>query len=357
MRMQKAEEADRYETILYEDFSKWSAGTPDTPDGTMYPETYFDDYDNKLPADMFMQEGDYTGVGLYQAGGCLALNYPGMGGYLNFPAMEMSGKIVLTARVKALGDKTTSFAINVLTGDASNPQSVENDGGMNGMMKATSEDGWIEIRREIINPYTSPCWLQINAMMYNATGIVVDYVKIERDLSFLTAPSLTGANHFSNDGFTAYWQADPCAESYLVSLFEKTPVSGADHQAFEDFETAAMDDMTGEISLADGWTGTFGFSLDGSIAKASETPDDVFEGEQSLRLHNNDRLSLFLDNTLIKDISMAFLANAEDKTQCALRVIPFTGYNPGDMDYPFYWMLKPSKLDDGWNWIQMTRDI
>lgn len=354
MRMQKAEEADRYETILYEDFSKWSAGTPDTPDGTMYPETYFDDYDNKLPADMFMQEGDYTGVGLYQAGGCLALNYPGMGGYLNFPAMEMSGKIVLTARVKALGDKTTSFAINVLTGDASNPQSVENDSGMNGMMKATSEDGWIEIRREIINPYTSPCWLQINAMMYNATGIVVDYVKIERDLSFLTAPSLTGANHFSNDGFTAYWQADPCAESYLVSLFEKTPVSGADHQAFEDFETAAMDDMTGEISLADGWTGTFGFSLDGSIAKASETPDDVFEGEQSLRLHNNDRLSLFLDNTLIKDISMAFLANAEDKTQCALRVIPFTGYNPGDMDYPFYWMLKPSKLDDGWNWIQMT---
>ncbi len=35
----KTEDADEnhYETLLYEDFSKWSAGTPDEPDGNMYP--------------------------------------------------------------------------------------------------------------------------------------------------------------------------------------------------------------------------------------------------------------------------------------------------------------------------------
>lgn len=353
-RVQQAEKTDRYETILYEDFSKWSKGTPEAPDEKMYPENYFVDYDNTLPSDMFQNEGDYIGAGLYQAGGSVALNYPGMGGWLNFPAKEMSGKLVLTARVKALGEKATLFAINILTGDIATPQSVENDGGMAGMMSATSEDGWIDIRREIVNLYSAPCWLQINAMMNNEKGIVVDYVKIERDLSYLSAPTFTGANHFSNDGFTAYWQTDPHADSYLVSLYKKTPTGDVDHQAYEDFENAVMDDMTGEIALSNGWSGSFGFSLDGNIIKAAEHPDDVFEGEQSIRLHNKDRLSLFLDNTLVKDITMAFMANVADKTKSALRVIPYTKYSPGDDDYPFYWMLKSSTLDDGWNWVKLT---
>lgn len=352
----KVEDADEnhYETLFYEDFSKWSAGTPDEPDGTMYPLTYFEDYDNTLPSDMFLTEGEYNGIGCYQAGGCIALNYPGMGGVINFPSMAMSGKLVLTARVKAIGEKSTLFSLNILTGGIDNPQSVENDGGMAGMMKATSADGWIDIRREIINTYTTPCWLQVNAMMYNATGILVDYVKIERDLTYLTAPASTSATRFTNDGFTASWQGNPNAETYLISLFEKTPLSSQDNQAYEDFENAKMDDLTGDISLGNGWSGTFGFSMDGNIATAAETPDDVFEGQQSIRLHNNDRLSLFIDNTIIKDISMAFYTNAADKTVPDLKVIPYTTFNPGDNDYGYYLMLRPSKLDDGWNWVQFS---
>lgn len=352
----KTEDADEnhYETLLYEDFSKWSAGTPDEPDGNMYPLNYFEDYDNTLPSDMFLNEGNYIGTGCYQAGGCIALNYPNMGGVLNFPASVMSGKLVLTARVKALGEKTTMFSINILTGAIENPQSVENDGGMAGMMYVTNADGWIEIRREIINSYSSPCWLQINAMMYNATGIVVDYVKIERDLTYLTAPASTSVGQFTNDGFSARWQENPNADTYLLSLYEKTPLSGQDNQAYEDFENAKMDDMTGEISLGNGWSGTFGFSINGNIATSAETPDDVFEGEQSIRLHNNDRLSLFIDNTIIKDISMAFYTNASDKTAPDLKIIPYTKYNPGDNDYDYYLMLRPSKLDEGWNWVQFS---
>lgn len=349
----EADNGDRYETIMYEDFSKWSAGTPENPDDTLYPIDYLTTFDNTLPSDMFMTPGEYTGVGCYQAGGCIALNYPGSGGYLNFPAMEMCGKLILTARVKAIGDKTTLFALNIVTGEPDNPQSVEGDNGMNGMMSATAADGWIDIRREIQNPYTSPAWLQINAMMYNTTGIVVDWVKIERDLEYLSAPSQAISHKFTNDGFTASWQKDPRAESYLVSLYEKTPVNGTDYQAYEDFEDAALDEMTGLIPLKNGWSGTFGFSFDGNIVT---DPDDVFEGAKSIRLHNNDRLTFFLDNTLVKDISMAFLANVaeENKKNVSLRVIPFTNYNPGDNDNAFYWMMRPERLDDGWNWVQMT---
>lgn len=352
----KAENADetQYETLFYEDFSKWSAGTPDEPDGTMYPLKYFDDYDNTLPSDMFINEGEHNGVGCYQAGGCIALNYPSMGGYINFPASAMNGKLVLTARVKALGEKTTMFSINILTGDLDNPQSVENDGGIAGMMNITSADGWIDIRREIINSYATPCWLQINAMMYNPTGIVVDYVKIERDLTYLTAPSSASATRFTNNGFTAQWQANPNADTYLLSLYQKTPLSTQDNQAYEDFENTKKDEITGEIALSNGWSGTFGFSMDGNIATATETPDDVFEGQQAIRLHNNDRLSLFIDNTIIKDISMAFYTNAADKNTSDLKVIPYTKYNPGDNDYGYYMMLRPSKLDDGWNWVQFS---
>lgn len=348
-----ADQDDKYETILYEDFSKWSEGTPDAPDGTMYPINYFTDFDKSLPSDMFMTPGDYIGTGCYQAGGCVALNYPGMGGFINFPTMEMSGKLILTARVKAIGEKRTSFAITILTGDAASPTSVENDGGANGLQTVTNADGWIDIRREIINPYSDPCWLQINAMMHNATGIVVDWVKIERDRDFLSAPMQTGTGKFTNEGFTASWQPNPKAKSYLISLYEKTPVDGKDHMAFEDFENAAIDETTGEIPLQTGWRGDFGFSFDGNIATE---PDDVFEGNKSIRLHNNDRLSFFLDNTLVKDISMAFLANVADKgnNELSLRVIPFTKHNPDDNDYSFYWTLRPSNLDDGWNWVQMS---
>lgn len=353
---QAAPEDERYETILYEDFSKWSAGTSDTPDETMYPVNYFDDYDNTLPSEMFLTEGAYDGVGCYQAGGCLALNYPGQGGYLNFPSMGMLGKIVLTARVKALGETTTMFSINLLTGDPANPQSVENDGGMGGMMSITSADGWIDIRREIVNSYVDPCWLQINAMMYNRSGIVVDYVKLERDRDYLTPPSGGLAGNFTNEGFTASWQADTAADSYLVSLYEKVPLSTDDNMAYEDFEEAALDEMTGEIALKNGWKGTFGFSFDGNIATAAETPDDVFEGNQSIRLHNNDRLTLFIDNTLVKDATMAIYAIVGDKekSEAELRVIPYTKYNPGDEDYDFYWMLTSRKLDEGWNWVQLS---
>lgn len=345
---------NHYETLLYEDFSKWSAGTPDEPDLVMYPLTYFEDYDNTLPSDMFLNEGAYNGTGCYQAGGCIALNYPGMGGVLNFPSLSMNGKLVLTARVKALGDKKTMFALNILTGNADNPQSVENDSGMGGMMTATSADGWIEIRREIINSYTDPCWLQINAMMYNAMGIVVDYVKVERDLTYLTAPSFTSASRFTNDGFTAEWQENPNADTYLLSLYEKNPLSSQDNQAYEDFENAKMDELTGEIKLSNGWSGTFGFSMDGNIATDTETPDDVYEGKQSIRLHNNDRLSLFIDNTIIKDILMAFYTNATDRTNVSLQVIPYTQYNPADGDYGYYLMMRASKLDEGWNWVQLS---
>lgn len=353
---QAAQDDARYETIMYEDFSKWSAGTPESPDETMYPENYFTDYDNTLPSDMFNNEGDYNGVGCYQAGGCLALNYPGQGGYINFPATNMLGKLVLTSRVKAVGETPTMFAMCIVTGDPASPQSVENDNGMNGMMRISSADGWVDIRREIINPYADDCWLQINAMMYNTTGIVVDYVKIERDCSFLTPPAAGFASHFTNDGFTAEWQADPAADSYLVSLYEKVPISSADNMANEDFESAVLDEMSGEIALKNGWKGKFGFSLDGNIVTAAEAPDDVFEGNQSLRLYNNDRLTLFLDNTLVKDMTMALYANVEDKdnSTAELRVIPYTKYNPGDDDYGFYWMILPKRLDSGWNWVQLS---
>lgn len=355
-RAHQAEDAERYETILYEDFGKWEAGSPEVPDETMYPENYFNDYDDTLPADMFMNDGSYRGCGCYQAGGCLALNYPGMGGFVNFPSMQMGGKLIVTARVKAIGEKNTSFSIVILTGDAASPVSVENDGGFNGMMTITNADGWIDIRREIINPYSDPCWLQVNAMMYNPTGIVVDYVKVERDLSYLTAPSFTGATQFANNGFTGYWQQDPRADSYMVSLYEKTPLTGDDGRIYEDFEDAAFSMFSGELTLKEGVTATVGFSLDGALATEAETPDDVFEGKQSVRLHNNDRLSLFLDNTLIKDISMAFMTNADTSNKNVdLRVIPFTKYNPGDNEYAFYWMLKPGNLDEGWNWVEMSK--
>lgn len=47
------DDPDRWETLIYEDFSLMTKGTEDAPDGTMYPEDYETTYNMYLPDDLF----------------------------------------------------------------------------------------------------------------------------------------------------------------------------------------------------------------------------------------------------------------------------------------------------------------
>lgn len=103
------DDPDRWETLIYEDFSLMTKGTEDAPDGTMYPEDYETTYNMYLPDDLFHTPG-WFGLGVYQAGGNMALNYPGFGGVLNSPMMNMQGRIRMQLRVKCI-DRARLFFI------------------------------------------------------------------------------------------------------------------------------------------------------------------------------------------------------------------------------------------------------
>lgn len=235
---QKAEETGDWETLINEDFSLMTAGTEDVPDGTMMPGETF----GLLPDELF-HTPDWYGIGVYQAGGNVALNYPGFGGVLNSPMMNMEGSIRIKLRVKSI-DRTRPFFVQLAAGGYDYPFDPTGTGQMN-MYQFTPEEGWQDIELNIINPYTGDdCFVQINAGTYNNGGLVIDYLTVERDKDYVATPIDLSASAFKEDGFTASWSKPYGAESYLVTLYEKKIVGTDNFTSEETFENASVEDGT-----------------------------------------------------------------------------------------------------------------
>lgn len=247
------DDADRWETLIYEDFSLMTKGTEDAPDGTMYPEDYETTYNMYLPDDLFHTPG-WFGLGVYQAGGNMALNYPGFGGVLNSPMMNMQGRIRMQLRVKCI-DRARPFFISILAGGYDYPfDPSDTQGGQMNLYNFEPEDGWQDIEVYVNIPYAgSDCFFQLNAATYNDGGLIVDYIKVSRDKEYLATPDGLTASKFVTDGFTASWNKAYGADSYLVNLYE-TKTVGTDNGKYEEsFEDASLD---GEqvVGLGEGWS-------------------------------------------------------------------------------------------------------
>ena len=262
------DDADRWETLIYEDFSLMTKGTEDVPDETMYPEDYETTYNMSLPDELFHTPG-WNGIGVYQAGGNLALNYPGFGGVLNSPMMNMQGRIRMQMRVKCI-DYSRPFLISIAAGGYDYPFDPAVDVQFN-LFNFEPEDGWQDIDVEVMIPYAgSDCFFQINAATYNDGGLIVDYVKVSRDKEYVATPDGLTASKFVTDGFTASWNKAYGADSYLVNLYE-TKTVGTDNCKYEEsFEDASLD---GEqvVGLGEGWSakGT-GDAITGDAADGSK---------------------------------------------------------------------------------------
>lgn len=102
---QNAEEADSWEVLVEEDFSLMKKGTDEKPDTVTFP----GQMSGFLPDSLFHTKG-WFGLGCFQAGGSVALNYPGFGGVLNTPLMNMQGRLRVQMRVKAIDKKMLFFA-------------------------------------------------------------------------------------------------------------------------------------------------------------------------------------------------------------------------------------------------------
>ena len=294
----KAEADEKWETLLSEDFSLWNKGTEDAPDSIMYPTTYFTDGSYVLPDSMFHSTG-WSGLGLYQAGGNIALAYPNMGGMFNTSPMVMQGKLRIKLRCKAI-KANVLFFMSVAAGDWIYP--YDPIGNQKNLYRLKPEDGWQDVELDIINPYAgSDCFIQVNGMTYNKGGLIVDSISIERDANYVSTPTGLGANHFTYTGFTASWNKTAGADSYIVNLYENKKTSDQNFVSSNDFEDATVNADGSFTGLGEGWSGQFA-----DEAASPWITDDAFEGEKSLKVaSDNDTLFFELPGSYIQDLSFA----------------------------------------------------
>lgn len=280
--VQKA--APVWENLLNEDFSKMLKGSEDEKNSTMLPEDFFENENWKLPDELFNTSG-WHGFGVYEAGGTCALYYPGMGGALDTPEIEMKGRIRLTAKVKALGENFLLF-LPLQCGNHNEPTYANSDANI---VTVKPEEGWRTITVTMINTCDEACWFRFDGMNYNNGTLLIDDISIDRDPDYVGAPGGLKATSFRSDGFTASWYAGIANSSWLVSLYEKRQIEDGNFVSVNKFENIENDWDDTLLGLSDGWIGSV-YSYNGWPLTSSE---DKYEDSNALYMTNEYDLLIF----------------------------------------------------------------
>lgn len=220
VKLAPAETEGEFETLTFvdEDFSRMTAGSVEAHDELHLTERYMTDNDPTLSSEWTAIPG-YSGVGLYQAGGALAIDYPDYGGFFNTPMMAMPGELTITFRCRSVKEKgKLAFFLNVVKGTVMNPEAVNEDASE--VIRITpedyNEDGWADVEFKLTNTYGGPdCFVQINTY----SGLLIDDLKIVGLQSFICTPESLGMSDMKRDGFKLEWTPVLGATDYLLSVF------------------------------------------------------------------------------------------------------------------------------------------
>jgi hypothetical protein len=196
----------------------------------------------------------WSGMGIYQAGGCCALAQPNYGGTLNTPEGSYEGKIIVTFRARCING-SQSLSVQMLKDGISFPDYATDDFFMETI---NDEDGWKKFEFSTTNICGDPkCFIQFYAGASGDGIIELDDVKVSHDLSFLTAPTQLTAFDFTKDGFTASWSRTSGADGYLISLKQLRPGSGeniVDNESFDDIKSTNGVINSDSANIPAGWT-------------------------------------------------------------------------------------------------------
>lgn len=337
---QKADENADWETLVSEDFSLWTKGTEDEPDSEMYPKDYFTTGNYMLPDSLF-HTPSWSGLGAYEAGGCVALAYPDMGGQVSTPLMNMNGKLRVKARVKVIKKKSLFF-LTFGAGGYVSPYNPIGDDNIH-VYQFKPEDGWQDIEFEILNPSTADdCFLQVNAMAYNKGNVIVDQLSVERDRNYIATPQSLTASDFTYEGFTATWNKGYGADSYLVSLYKRQLMGTENFVSSNSFEDITADADGNLVGLADGWTGKVTGNEDGEVT----LDDEGYDGTHSL-IFTNDEDHLVFDPKGSDLVNLTLTAKkrvCDEKSSASLVIRLYD-------EYGHYLTLNKDLVDLGDDWF------
>ena len=239
--------ANAQTVLINEDFSGLTAGTEDNPDATMLVDEMGDFVNPSAlkPYDSSLSYKKWGGIGLYSAGGCIAIKD---GWFLNTPAGDMSGDVTITFRARlAKGqDDTGRNALDLIF---------------------LSRKGLVDFGRKTYSlteewqlfSYSSDKGnFETTGFQFYANTeatILIDDIRVERQQKSIQTPTAQDAENVTDHSFRAVWTPTG-AESYLLNVYSKK-VSGNTINVSEGFEGVDAD-SEGRLNaekpnLPEGW--------------------------------------------------------------------------------------------------------
>lgn len=268
--------SDNLQEVMTEDFSLFTEGTEEqrSEDYVAGPNLWnIDARYTHIPG--------WTGYGIYQAGGTCALDYPGFGGWLNTPLMDLTGKIVLRFRARPIRPEDTWHGIAVtLLKNPDEPTYADQDCFRYARLDKAE---WQDFEFVFENSTVDQCFVQFNDGVDRSDeedkdrlGILIDDIRILRDADYVPSPSGVRASDYENTSFRLSWNTVPGVDSYNANIYREEVSDQPAIHVTEDFNGF---DAANPV-WPEGWKPVFGSSpiveggTDGSLGMAFRTDDD-----------------------------------------------------------------------------------
>lgn len=240
-RMRVPDDGREYKTVLEEDFSRMTAGSPEDPDPTFINDEY-----NMIPSSYTHTPG-WGGRSVMQAGGAVCIGmytdpWTGtvMTGQLETPELDLhrnQGTAYLSFRAKTLAPDLFDMVcvrwvaetdMLPVTGD-------EQTFPINGLQ-------WTNIEVELTG-CPSNTVIQFYSDSYE---IVIDDIKVQQFRPEIEAPTALKWTDFTGDSFTANWTAVEGADHYIFNCYYVRRAGTEDQ--LPDYKYVARDIVTTETS-------------------------------------------------------------------------------------------------------------
>lgn len=199
-----ADESENYRELLWEDFSKFTAGSEERPSANTV-----NDAMQAIPETKTLTPG-WQGVEIYQAGG---VAYQGIDGKLFTPNIDLSrngGAFRISFRMKLAPGSPEGWA-NVVHSNISSQASV----------KLTEE--WQTVTYDFIGgtkgDYLAIRGVDINHVKDSKVKVFIDDILVEVPAPAVESPDGLTYDDFNGTGFTAFWNEAPGCDGYALRLY------------------------------------------------------------------------------------------------------------------------------------------
>lgn len=189
--------------ILSEDFSKFTAGSEDAPDGVR-----LDDIETTEIDDAYFNSPGWSGIEIYQAGGCAYIGFSneyGEPGLISTPLINTEGAIYIKCRMKSENPEGEIVGYNIVD---------------EAWESIDSNVDFIEITQE----WTDVTWFTTsgceNSYIYifsYSSNVFIDDIEIVS--CSMPTPTLYEETNITKNAFTANWESVDNIDTYLFQLF------------------------------------------------------------------------------------------------------------------------------------------